>query len=209
MAAQGTGWMRQTTALLKSVGLAGAVLVAGLFATAASGSDKLRLGPKAGASVPVPIVARDQAGKRRDLASIVGKRGVILLFSRSLDWCVYCKAEARDWNGYVKAARAIGYSVAILTYDSVGKLARYAERSDSELILLSDPKSAVIKGFGLLNEAYAPGSYAHGVPHPIILAIDPKGVVTHRFSEATYSRRPAPNDVLKALRNRKNNRPGG
>lgn len=180
--------------------MAAAVVAIGLSATPATSADKLERGPKVGATVPHPVTATDHTGKRRDLASIAGKKGVILLFSRSLDWCVYCKAEARDWNGYVKAARAAGYSVAILTYDSSAKLARYAERSDSELILLSDPKSAVIKGFGLLNEAHAPGSYAHGVPHPIILVIDPKGVVTHRFSEATYSRRPEPVQVLKALR---------
>lgn len=190
-------------------GLAAFVVAVSLSTGPASSADKLQRGPKVGATVPHPVTAADQTGKRRDLASIAGRKGVILLFSRSLDWCVYCKAEARDWNGHVKAARAIGYSVAILTYDSVAKLARYAERSDSELILLSDPKSAVIKGFGLLNEAYAPGSYAHGVPHPIILAIDPKGVVTHRFSEATYSRRPEPDDVLKALRDRKKSRTGG
>ena len=192
--------MHRITGLLVRAGLAAVIGLTGLSIASASGADKLERGPKVGATVPHPVEATDHTGKRRDLASIAGRNGVILLFSRSLDWCVYCKAEARDWNGQVKAARAAGYSVAILTYDSVAKLARYAERSGNEMVLLSDPKSTVIKGFGLLNEAYAPGSYAHGVPHPIILVIDRRGVVTHRFSEATYSRRPEPSQVLKALR---------
>jgi len=67
------------------------------------------------------------------------------------------------------------------------------------LTLISDPKSLVIREFGLLNESYSRGSYSYGVAHPIILVLDQTGQVTHRFSSAGYTSRPSVNLVLKAL----------
>jgi|TARA_B100000315_G_C14587885_1_gene594127 peroxiredoxin len=70
------------------------------------------------------------------------------------------------------------------------------------LTLIADPKSRVIRKFGLLNERYSRGSYTYGVAHPIILVLDQSGRVTHRFSNAGYMRRPSINLVLKALQGR-------
>lgn len=59
-----------------------------LPARAAAGDDHdtLDKGPKVGAAIPRPLMAVDQTGKTRDFASLTGKRGLILLFSRSLGW---------------------------------------------------------------------------------------------------------------------------
>ena len=48
----------------------------------------------------------------------------------------------------------------------------------------------MIKALGILNEEHAPGSFAHGIPHPMVFVIDAKGVLRARFSEAKYSDRP-------------------
>ena len=40
----------------------------------------------------------------------------------------------------------------------------------------------------------------YGLARPGIFVIDPKGRITHRFSDADYTVRPAPQDVLGALR---------
>lgn len=49
-------------------------------------ADKLERGPKVGEAIPQPLAATDQNGAARDFASLKGERGLILLFSRSLDW---------------------------------------------------------------------------------------------------------------------------
>ncbi len=66
--------------------------------------------------------------------------------------------------------------------------------------MLADPNSEVIRAFGLLNQDYPPGSYAHGVAHPIVIVFDANGTVTHRFSRAGYVRRPDLDLVLAELR---------
>jgi cytochrome oxidase Cu insertion factor (SCO1/SenC/PrrC family) len=57
-----------------------------LLAAPASAQDRLERGPKVGAAIPHSLAATDQYGKARDFASLAGRRGLILLFTRSLDW---------------------------------------------------------------------------------------------------------------------------
>jgi peroxiredoxin len=82
----------------------------------------------------------------------------------------------------------------------VPEITRFAKRRKIKFPVLADPGSEVIRAFGLLNQDYPEGSYAHGVAHPIVIVFDEKGIVTHRFSRAGYVRRPNINAVLKELR---------
>jgi len=87
-----------------------------------------------------------------------------------------------------------------VTYDAPAKLARFATRRGIRYTLLADPDSAAIRAFGLLNEEYAPGSYAYGVAHPMILVFDAKGTVSRRFSSAGDAHYPDLELVLAELR---------
>lgn len=171
-----------------------------LSAAALAGEyDKLDRGPLVGEPIPHRLAATDQTGAARTFESLKGERGLILVFSRSLDWCPYCKREALAWNGRYKDAEALGYRVAVLTYDSVRKLARFAKSRDIGYTLLSDPESEIIRAFDLLNEEHEPGGYAYGIPHPIVFVIDRKGVIRHRFSEDHYSERADIDLVLETI----------
>lgn len=66
--------------------LAAIVLTMPLAAQAGDAHDALDKGPKVGAAIPQPFQAVDQNGKAQDFGSLVGKRGLVLLFSRSLGW---------------------------------------------------------------------------------------------------------------------------
>lgn len=61
-------------------------LVMPVAAQADSPYDKLDKGPKVGAAIPQPFEAQDQNGTTQNFASLSGKRGLVLLFSRSLSW---------------------------------------------------------------------------------------------------------------------------
>ena len=96
--------------------------------------------------------------------------------------------------------RALGYGVAVVTYDPVPVLKRFAERRDIGFALLSDASMEIIPAFGLLNESFRQGSPWHGIAHPLILVVDAEGVVRHRFSERSYRDRPDVDVVLDILR---------
>lgn len=57
-----------------------------MAAQADSAYDKLDKGPKVGATIPQPFEAVDQNDTARNFVSISGKRGLVLLFFRSLSW---------------------------------------------------------------------------------------------------------------------------
>ena len=74
-----SGWRRLGVALVLCLLPLGA-------ATAAASFDNLRQGPKVGAKIPHTLAAPDQKGVKQDFRSLRRKRGLILLFTRSLDW---------------------------------------------------------------------------------------------------------------------------
>jgi hypothetical protein len=53
---------------------------------AAQAEDTLHQGLKVGDSIPPDFMAIDQNGKARDFHSLADRKGLILLFTRSLDW---------------------------------------------------------------------------------------------------------------------------
>ncbi len=55
-------------------------------AGAANRYDTLDKGPRVGETIPHSLAASDQNDQHRDFKSLARRRGLILLFSRSLDW---------------------------------------------------------------------------------------------------------------------------
>ncbi len=72
--------------LMRSMWLVLAVAVPLAGAAAAGRLDALDMGPKVGAAIPDSLAVRDQNGQVRNFKSLARRRGLILLFSRSLDW---------------------------------------------------------------------------------------------------------------------------
>lgn len=60
--------------------------ISGGGAQAAGAVDELRQGPKIGAALGDLVRAPDQTGRDRDFQSLRGKRGLVLMFTRSFDW---------------------------------------------------------------------------------------------------------------------------
>ena len=68
-------------------GLAILVLVfASGHALAGAALDNLKRGPKIGEKIPHSLTAVDQTGAKREFRKLKGEQGLILLFSRSVDW---------------------------------------------------------------------------------------------------------------------------
>ena len=64
------------------------LLLVGLFTAPATADiqDEISQGLKVGATVPQNMTLRDQKGDLRNFDSLKGSSGLILLFTRSLDW---------------------------------------------------------------------------------------------------------------------------
>jgi hypothetical protein len=95
-----------------------------------------------------------------------------------------------ELESQLEAIRQRGFGLAAISYDSAEVLRTFAARRKITFPLLSDPDSAVIKRFGIQNEAdYPVGDPAHGVPYPGTFVADAGGVVRAKFFEARYTDR--------------------
>lgn len=160
--------------------------------------DVMRLGPQVGQVVP-DFQLQDAHGKVWTRDSIMGPKGAMVVFSRSLDWCPYCKTQVLELQSRVGELKAQGLGVAVITYDPPAVMADFSRRRGITLPLLSDPGSATIKAFGILNTTVAAGSSNVGIPFPGTFLIDRSGRVTSRFFEEAYQERNTVSTIMLAL----------
>lgn len=149
-------------------------------------------GIKIGETIP-SIATVDQFGQPQTFESLRGKHGLLLLFSRSADWCPYCKRHLMELQQAKPEFEAKGIYVASITYDSVALLKDFSDRKGITYPMLSDTESKIIRAFGILNPEGK--GFAAGIPYPGIYYISTDGVIQKRYFELQYSDRFTPNDI--------------
>ena len=167
------------------------LLLTALASSAASQSTRIdlsKLGPQIGDRVP-EFRLSDQHGTPRTLESIMGPKGAMLVFSRSVDWCPYCKTQVIELQGRVDELKRQGLGIAVITYDAPQLQADFSNRRGITLPLLSDAGSATIRAFGILNTTVDEQSQNRGIPFPGTFMLDRNGVVIARFFEDAYQER--------------------
>ncbi len=157
------------------------------------------LGPPVGSIAPDIGKRLDQTGVARNLADLMGSKGLVLMFFRSSDWCPFCKAQLIDMNSGAAEIEKRGYRIAALSYDSPETLKAFADKREISFTFLSDPKSEVIDLYKLRDPQYPPGNRAYGVPRPIIFILDKGGVIRSKLYEESFKVRPPVTAVISAL----------
>lgn len=157
-----------------------------------------RLGPQVGQVVP-DFRLQDGRGTAWTRDSIMGPKGAMIVFSRSADWCPYCKTQMIELQGRLPELKAQGLGLAVITYDAPAALADFSRRRGITYPLLSDPGSETIKAYGILNTTVAAGASTYGIPFPGTFLIDRSGRVTSRFFEEAYQERNTVSTMLIAL----------
>jgi peroxiredoxin len=177
--------------------LAGLALAAALIATPATAQTH-NFGPAVGATLPA-VSAQDQAGAERTVASLSGQNGLVLLVTRSADWCPFCQAQLIGLEGIRAQIEQRGWKLAAITTDTVEELARFDQRRDIGYTMLSDEQAQIVRQLDLLDPTQPPGRRHNGLPVPTILFVSPQGEVRAKLGDANYRVRPAPAVVLSTL----------
>jgi len=169
--------------------------------TPAMPPDVQRLGPQVGTRVP-DFTLLDQQGQSRTLASLMGPKGLMLIFYRSADWCPYCKTQLAELQTRTTDLKKSGIGLAAVSYDPVPVLADFSKRRGITFPLLSDPGSATIKRYGILNTTVPESNpQTYGIPFPGTFMVNPQGIVTSRFFEEAYQERSTVGSMLARLGN--------
>ena len=186
-----------------NVALSAVLLIMCAAATASGQSappkiDVTRLGPQVGERI-ADFRLHDQNGKGWTRDSLMGPQGLMLVFSRSADWCSYCKTQVVELQARLPELEKKGLGLAVVTYDSPAVLADFSRRRGITFPLLSDSGSATIKAFGLLNTTVDSGSANYGIPFPGTFLVNRQGIVTARFFEEAYQERNTVASILLKL----------
>ncbi|NOT27184.1 MAG: redoxin domain-containing protein [Acidobacteria bacterium] len=160
--------------------------------------DVTKLGPQVGETI-ANFRLQDQRGAMWTRDGLMGPNGLMLVFSRSADWCPYCKTQLVELQSRLPDLRKKGLGLAVVTYDSPAILADFSRRRSITFPLLSDSGSATIKTFGILNTTVDPTSTNYGIPFPGTFIVNRRGVVTARFFEEAYQERNTVSSILLKL----------
>ena len=153
------------------------------------------VGPQTGTMAP-EFSALTPSGVPVELSDISGVSGAVLVFSRSLDWCPYCKKQSIELIDATAPLDEAGWTLSLITYDSPEILSAYGKSKEISYTLLSDTGSAMIDAFGLRNHDVPEGSRYDGIPHPAIVFIGKDGVIKAVLREDGYKDRPPVEAVL-------------
>lgn len=164
-----------------------------VFSHAALGAGP---GPQAGERFPHTLAAPDQAGKPQTLTTLMGEKGLAVLFVRSADWCPFCKGQLVDANRHLDGFRALGINVVSISVDDVAKIAAFADEQKIGYRMLSDPKGDINLSLGIRDTQYPVGTAQFGVPRPTLYVVDRSGVVRLQYMEPTYRTRPDLDKVI-------------
>jgi peroxiredoxin len=153
-----------------------------------------------GASIPA-LEAPDQNGEVQTLGSLAGDKGILLVFSRSFDWCPFCKAQLDGLQTASSDFEAAGFSIVTLTYDPIDTLKLVEEDMDIGFTMLHDEVVKHVNAFNILNTGYEPGHFAYGVPQPGVMLVSSDGEILAKFAEENFRVRPDWSDVVAAANN--------
>ena len=92
-----------------------------------------------------------------------------------------------------------GLGLIAISYDAPETLKKFSDSRGIAFPLISDPGSAAIKRYGLLNDTVDPKSRTYGIPHPGTFILDRKGVVVSRFFEDAYQERYTASTILSTI----------
>jgi peroxiredoxin Q/BCP len=93
---------------------------------------------------------------------------------------------------------ATGLQLVGISYDSVEVLARFAQRREVGFPLLSDPGSAMIKAYKILNEQA--GGRVAGIPHPMTFVVGKDGVIKAKLGRERYQVRHEVTELVAAAK---------
>lgn len=95
---------------------------------------------------------------------------------------------------------AIGVGVVGMTYDKPEIIQAFHEKWDIEYPMLRDVDRQHVEAWGIRNEAYGPGTFAYGIPHPGVALLSPDGRILAKWAEKGYRSRADWSEVLDEVR---------
>lgn len=176
------------------------VLSAFLLVLSVSSVSQAKGTVKVGDVIPHDLSAKDQTGKMRHFNDLKGKKGITLVFIRSVEWCPFCQKQILELSKNAKKFSDSGYPVVTVSYDALPQIEKFVTTNKPKITLLSDPASEIIRAFGILNKNSAKGTMSYGIPYPGTYIISKDKKVQAKFFNEGYKDRVSVDTLLAEIK---------
>ena len=165
--------------------------------TVITGAEADLPGPDIGSKAP-EFTLSDSTGQKHALSELLKKGSVAIVFYRSADWLPFCKRQLVELQSNIEKIQATGAQVIGISYDSEEVLRRAVAQQKISFLLLSDSGSKTIDAYGVRNKEA--GSRIDGVPHPVTIVVDSKGIVRAKLGHEGYRDRHPSEELIGVLK---------
>lgn len=160
--------------------------------------DRDQFNPGIGIGEKFPAIrAWYRQTEKLDLQEFMGSQGLIVFMNRSVDWWPYCQKQLVKLQEHQAEFEQTGLKVIAITYDAPQKQQPFIDRFAIQFPLLSDIEATTVKNLGILNEDYAEGHSAYGIPYPGIFILDTDKKIVGKVFIAGYKQRLESSAILK------------
>jgi peroxiredoxin len=123
------------------------------------------------------------------IQEFAGPNGTAFIATRSAEWCPFCMMQMIQLQEHKSSFDQAGIGMVAITYDDPALQQAFVHKFDIQYPLLHDVETMTFKTLGILNEKYAPGDSAYGIPHPGIIVINRDGIIVGKQFLKAYSMR--------------------
>lgn len=134
-------------------------------------TDRLQPGDQA-----PPFALQDDTGSEVSLESLRGRKVIVYFYPAAMT--PGCTKQACDFSDSLEQLQGQGYEVVGISPDQPEKLARFRERDNLTITLLSDPDKAVMTSYGAFGEKKLYGKLVQGVIRSTFV-VDEEGTIEH------------------------------
>lgn len=118
----------------------------------------------------------DDTGQQISLSDLRGRRVIVYFYPAAMT--PGCTKQACDFSDSLEQLQGQGYEVVGISPDQPEKLARFRERDNLTITLLSDPDKAVMTSYGAFGEKKLYGKVVQGVIRSTFV-VDEEGTIEH------------------------------
>lgn len=134
-------------------------------------TDRLQPGDQA-----PPFALQNDTGSEVSLESLRGRKVIVYFYPAAMT--PGCTKQACDFSDSLEQLQGQGYEVVGISPDQPEKLARFRERDNLTITLLSDPDKAVMTSYGAFGEKKLYGKVVQGVIRSTFV-VDEEGTIEH------------------------------
>ena len=158
--------------------------------------------------------AKDQNGKEVRLKDLLKKGKVVLVFYRG-QWCPYCNKELSRLQDSLQFIIDKGATLLAVSPEKPENISKTVEKTKATYSVLYDEDLKIMKAYEVEFEVQentitryrnagidlekSNGGNGKYLPVPAVYIIDKESIVTYRFFEPDYKKRPSVQDILNNL----------